>query len=98
MDGPKDPWPRVLSMFVGDPTSLARDSMFLCCTRLDRAPKPFKQESTDKQTEKRIISLLYVTKQLKFHSALLTKIIERTRQIHGHGAAKQIPCLVKEFS
>ena len=33
MDGPKDPWPRVLSLpgaqggVVGDPTSLARDNM-----------------------------------------------------------------------
>ena len=35
MDGPKDPWPRVLSLpgaqggFVGDPTLLARDTIFL---------------------------------------------------------------------
>ncbi len=33
VDGPKDPWPRVLSLpgahggFVGDPTSLARDNI-----------------------------------------------------------------------
>ncbi len=33
MNGPKDPWPRVLSLpgaqdgFVGDPTSLARDNI-----------------------------------------------------------------------
>ena len=30
VDGPKDPWPRVLSLpgrFVGDPASLARDNM-----------------------------------------------------------------------
>ncbi len=30
MDGPKDPWPRVLSLperFVGDPAPLARDSI-----------------------------------------------------------------------
>ena len=35
MDGPKDPWPRVLSLpgaqggFVGDPTSLAHDNILL---------------------------------------------------------------------
>ncbi len=31
VDGPKDPWPRVLSLperFVGDPASLARDNIF----------------------------------------------------------------------
>ncbi len=34
-NGPKDPWPRVLSLpraqggFVGDPTSLARHNMFI---------------------------------------------------------------------
>ncbi len=31
MDGPKDPWPRVLSLprrFIGDPASLARDNVF----------------------------------------------------------------------
>ncbi len=30
VDGPKDPWPRVLSLperFVGDPVSLARDNI-----------------------------------------------------------------------
>ncbi len=30
VDGPKDPWPRVLSLperFVGDPASLARDNI-----------------------------------------------------------------------
>ncbi len=32
VDGPKDPWPRVLSLpgrFVGDPASLARDNIYL---------------------------------------------------------------------
>ncbi len=31
VDGPKDPWPRVLSLagrFVGDPASLARDNIY----------------------------------------------------------------------
>ena len=31
VDGPKDPWPRVLSLpeqFVGDPASLSRDSIY----------------------------------------------------------------------
>ena len=34
VNGPKDPWPRVLSLpgaqggFVGDPTSLAHDNMY----------------------------------------------------------------------
>ncbi len=30
-DGPKDPWPRVLSLperFLGDPASLARDNIY----------------------------------------------------------------------
>ncbi len=32
VDGPKDPWPRVLSLperFVGDPASLASDNMYM---------------------------------------------------------------------
>ena len=32
VDGPKDPWPRVLSLpewFVGDPVSLARDNIMI---------------------------------------------------------------------
>ncbi len=32
LDGPKDPWPRVLSLperFVGDPVALARNNMLL---------------------------------------------------------------------
>ena len=32
VDGPKDPWPRVLSLpgrFVGDPASLARDNIYI---------------------------------------------------------------------
>ncbi len=36
VDGPKDPWPRVLSLprrFVGDPASLARDNIVTCQKR-----------------------------------------------------------------
>ena len=35
VDGPKDPWPCVLSLperFVGDPASLASDNIFTLCT------------------------------------------------------------------
>ncbi len=39
MDGPKDPWPHVLSLperFVGDPASLARDNIIATLTHSDR--------------------------------------------------------------
>ena len=41
MDGPKDPWPRVLSLpewFVGDPASLTRDKTFFCQFCCDGKP------------------------------------------------------------
>ena len=38
VDGPKDPWPRVLSLperFVGDPASLARDKTLTTSPKID---------------------------------------------------------------
>ncbi len=50
VDGPKDPWPRVLSLpgrFVGDPASLSRDNIL--CTYIlcmcNKCPHPITENS-----------------------------------------------------